>query len=178
MQSDQPKFLVLGLGNDLLGDDAVGLEVIRHLMRAAPTHPQLKLHETTEMGLVLLDLLVGCRVAVIVDSIQTGKVPPGTLHELDPDQLSCLTGRTPHFLGVAETLALGRLLGLPMPEQVRVLAVEVADPFTLGTSMTPAVRHAVPVVAERVAQVLRALGGPDIAQVTLANPTPATRPET
>jgi len=45
---------------------------------------------------------------VIVDSIQTGKAAPGFLHELDATTLNQLTGHTPHFVGVSETLALGK----------------------------------------------------------------------
>lgn len=155
MESKQGDVLVLGLGNELLSDDAVGLQVVRALAQAGPGSAGVDLRETSEMGLALLDWLVGYRAAILVDSIQTGKAPPGTVHELEPIELGQLTGRTPHFLGVAETLALGRQLGLPMPEQIRIIAVEVADPFTLGTSMTPAVQQAVPEAARRVRQLLQ-----------------------
>ena len=77
------------------------------------------------MGLALLDFFVGRRAVILVDSIQTGRVAPGTVHELDATELKQLTGRTPHFLGVGETLALGRHLGLPIPDQVTVFAIEV-----------------------------------------------------
>jgi hydrogenase maturation protease len=102
------------------------------------------------MGLALLDFLVGHRAAILVDSIQTGRVPPGTVHELDATRLKQLSGRTPHFLGVGETLALGRTLGLAVPECVQIFAIEVGDPFTLGTEMTPAVAEAVPEVVSRL----------------------------
>ena len=64
------------------------------------------------MGLALLDFITGYSAVVIVDSIQTGQAAPGFVHELDAASLKQLTGRTPHFLGVGETLALGRQLGL------------------------------------------------------------------
>jgi hypothetical protein len=71
--------------------------------------------------------------------------------------LTQLTGRTPHFLGVSETLALGRQLGLAMPEQVSIFAIEVADPFTLGTSLTPALQTALPGVVARVRAAVQSL---------------------
>ena len=109
------------------------------------------------MGLALLDFLTGYRAVLIVDSIQTGQAAPGFIHELEAASLKTLTGRTPHFLGVGETLALGRLLELPMPAEVRILAIEVEDPFTLGTQLTPTLQTALPVIVERVAAVLRAM---------------------
>jgi len=102
-----------------------------------------------EMGLALLDEIVGFDGLVIVDSIQTGQAPVGQIHEFDMAALACRRISTPHFLGVAETLALGNRLGLGMPGNVWIVAVEVADPFTLATQMTSAVEQAVDAAATR-----------------------------
>lgn len=157
MNTSADKILLLGLGNDILTDDAVGLNVVRQLRVELAAEAGIDVRETMEMGLALLDVVVGYRAVVIVDSIQTGQAPPGTIHEVDAAGLRQLTGRTPHFLGVGETLVLGRHLGLPMPEEVRIIAVEVADPFTLGTSMTEALRAALPAVRARVRATLEQL---------------------
>src|ERR1035437_2176755 len=149
--------LLLGLGNDILTDDAVGLHVVHELQRELAGHPAIDCRQTTEMGLALLDFITGYRAVAIVDSIQTGKAPPGFLHELDATALNQLTGRTPHFVGVSETLALGKQLGLPMPEQVRVFAIEVEDPFPLGTALTPALQAALPGIIARIRTALQHL---------------------
>jgi hypothetical protein len=44
-----------------------------------------------------------------------------------------------------------------MPERVKIFAIEVEDPFTLGTQMTPALQAAVPPAVERVLDLVRAL---------------------
>jgi hydrogenase maturation protease len=152
-----PRILVLGLGNDILTDDAIGLQVVRRLRDQLIGTPSIDIRETTEMGLALLDFITGYHAVVIVDSIQTRKAAPGFLHELDVPSLTQLTGRTPHFVGVSETLALGKQLGLPMPEQVRIFAIEVEDPFTLGTFLTPALQTALPGIVERISAALRGL---------------------
>jgi hydrogenase maturation protease len=150
------KVLLLGLGNDILTDDAVGLEVVHRLRDQFAGHPAVDVRETTEMGLALLDFITGYSAVVIVDSIQTGQAAPGTLHEMDAAALQQLTGRTPHFVGVSETLALGRQLGLLMPEQVRIFAIEVKDPFTLGTTLSPALQAALPAIVARIGAAVRA----------------------
>jgi len=152
MNSASPRtsVLVLGLGNDILTDDAVGLHVVRLAGERLRDTPGISVRETTEMGLTLLDEIVGCECLVLVDSVQTGKVPPGHVHEIGPDELPQVTATAPHFLGVGETLSLGTALGLEMPRRVRIFAIEVEDPFTLGTSPTPAVGQAVPAAVERV----------------------------
>lgn len=155
--SPSARILLLGLGNDILTDDAVGLHVVHELRRELADHPSIDIRETTEMGLALLDYITGYRVVFIVDSIQTGKAAPGVLHELDAAALTQLTGRTPHFVGVGETLALGRQLGLPMPEQVSIFAIEVEDPFTLGTALTTALQAALPGIVDRIRASVQSL---------------------
>jgi hydrogenase maturation protease len=145
------RLLILGLGNDILSDDAIGLRLTERLREELAGHAEIECRATTEMGLALLDYIGGYEAVFILDSIQTGKALPGFLHELDPGSLNRLVGSTPHFLGVGETLALGRQLGLEMPKQVKVFAVEVQDPFTLGTRMTPVLEAALERLTRRIA---------------------------
>ena len=156
MASAPARVLVLGLGNDILTDDAVGLRIIDALRKRLASEPDIELKATTEMGLALLDEIAERASLVLVDAVQTGRVAPGHVHELDPAELTGVLTTAPHFLGIRETLALGKLLGLAMPRQVRIVAVEVTDPFTLGTELTPAVAAAVEAAAERVAVIARA----------------------
>jgi hydrogenase maturation protease len=152
-----PAVLVLGLGNDILCDDAIGLRVVRRVATQLQGTEAVATRETEEMGLCLLDHIVGYRDLVLVDSIQTGTAPPGHLHEICADDLERMTGATPHFLGVGETLALGRELGLDVPTRIRILAIEVAEPHVLSEAMTPALEAALPAVVERALAVAREL---------------------
>ncbi len=149
--------LVLGLGNDILTDDAVGLRIVEALRARFSGEADIELKSTTEMGLALLDEIAGRESLVLVDAVQTGRAPAGSIREMDPGELGGALTTVPHFLGLRETLALGKLLGLPMPQQVRIVAVEVADPFTLGTELSPAVAAAVDAAANRVAALARQL---------------------
>ena len=150
------QIVVRGLGHDILTDDAVGLLVAREVRTRLGDTPGIAVRETTEMGLTLLDEIVDCGSLILVDAVQTGRVPPGQVHEIGPDDLPQVTATSPHFVGVGETLALGATLGLAMPWRVRIFAIEVADPFTLGTQLTAAVAQAVPAAAERVMNLARA----------------------
>ena len=152
--------LVLGLGNDLLGDDAVGLHVAREVRSRLSGAAGCEVRETTEMGLALLDEIVGCEHLLLVDAIETGKAPPGHVHEFDAGALAGRRIAAPHFVGVVETLALGRALGLAMPRNVRIFAIEVEDALTLSTSLSGEVQRAVGLAAERVATLALGLAGP------------------
>ena len=144
------KVLLLGLVNDLLSDDAVGLRVAAVLRERLADHPEITVAQTAEMGLSLLDYVTGFDALVIVDAIQTAQAAPGFVHELDASDLPALPALAPHFLGVNEALALGRSLGLQVPSAVKIFAIEVADPFTLGAQLTPALT---PVLPKLTAQI-------------------------
>jgi hydrogenase maturation protease len=75
--------LVLGLGNDILSDDAVGLNVAREIRRHLSDSDGIEVQETSEMGLALLDHIVGFADLILVDAVQTRQAPPGFLHEFD-----------------------------------------------------------------------------------------------
>ncbi len=150
MNANNAKTLVLGLGNDTLTDDAIGILAAREVRRRVAYLPDVDVRETMELGLALLDFIVGYETLIFVDAIQTGCAAPGHIHEITQHQLKSLPGRTPHFLGVSETLQLGRLLGLAMPSRLKIFAVEAADTFTFGTELTPALEEALPMAVEKI----------------------------
>jgi hydrogenase maturation protease len=147
--------LVLGLGNDILGDDAVGLNVAREIRQHLSDSDGIVVQETSEMGLSILDFIVGFDHLVLVDAVQTGRAPPGFLHELDDHQLKILPIVSPHFLGVGEIVALGGRLGLPVPRHVKIFAIEAKDPFTVAVRMTPPLRRVLRSVSLRVLAAAR-----------------------
>ncbi len=157
------KTLVLGLGNELLGDDAVGLAAVRAL-RAEPAAgangDEVEIVETALSGLALLDLMIGFDRALIIDSVCTGRRPPGTVCELAPADLDAVVAPSPHFSGLPELLALARRLEVPFPTAIRILTVETADPYTLGAGLTPAVARALPELVARAREILRAFDAP------------------
>lgn len=145
---------VLCLGNELLADDAFGHVVADRLASELPG--ALEVVKSSLAGLALLDELTEVSRLVVIDSVQTGKAPPGTLHILREEEIKPVGGPSPHYLGIFETLKLARQLGLPAPEEVIILAVETADCTTLGGPLHPAVLAAVPKVVERVREIAQA----------------------
>jgi hydrogenase maturation protease len=150
MTATRTGVLVLGLGNDLLGDDAVGLHVARAVRARLACAADCAVRETMEMGLALLDEIVGCEHLLLVDAIETDAAPPGYIHEFDADSLASRRISAPHFVGITETLALGRTLGLEMPCKVQVFAIEIKDAFTLGVTLSNEVQRAVDTAADLI----------------------------
>ena len=146
------KVLVLGLGNDLLTDDAVGLRVVHEVHQRLSGDPRVEVKATAETGLALLDVIVDYASLIVVDSVKTGREPVGHIHNLAPENFPSGSSRSPHSFGVERICELGRQRGLAVPERVRMFAVEIEDPFTLGAEMTPAVEQAIEEATDEVVE--------------------------
>ena len=92
--------LVLGLGNDLLCDDGVGLVAARRL--AETIDDRADVVTSSLHGLALIDYFIGYERAVVVDAVQTGLHPPGTVIEMDMADLRAVPGPSPHYSGLPE----------------------------------------------------------------------------
>jgi hydrogenase maturation protease len=142
--------LVLGLGNDILTDDAVGLLVARAV--AAQAGPAVQVREACVAGFDLVELLAGHERAIIVDAIRTAGGTPGAVYRLTPaDFPRPVRLGAVHEIGLLAELGLGRAVGHVMPADVVVIAVEAQETEAFGEQPTPAVAAAVP---EAVAAVL------------------------
>lgn len=143
----------LCLGNEILADDAFGKVVGQRLSRDIPG---LEVVESSASGFDLIDYLQNVCCLLVVDTVQTGRAGPGTIHILQDGDVESSAGCSPHYVGLFETLRLARELRLPVAKQVVILAVEAADCTTLGGPMHPAVNEAVPIVVERIYQLANA----------------------
>ncbi len=134
--------LVLCLGNEVLSDDRFGAVVAEELLKSERNGAEVMFAPVA--GFALLNLLADRRRVLIVDTIQTGKSPPGTLHQFESGAFTPSTHlTTSHQISLPTALELGRKLGAEMPAQVDVLAVEAQDVTTLHEGLTPEVEKAV-----------------------------------
>lgn len=146
------KPLVIGLGNDLMGDDAIGILAARSLKGQVATRADVV--ESSLHGVALLDIFIGYRRAIIIDAIHTGTRPPGSIFDLDPATLEATISPSPHFSGLPELQTIARELGLDFPKEVRIAAVEVSGAFEIGQPMSPAVAKALGPLIKRVKRIL------------------------
>jgi hydrogenase maturation protease len=144
--------LVVGFGNDLVGDDGCGLAVARRLR--GPGAPRVE--EGHSDSLRLPSLWAGEGEIWLVDALVRG-APPGTIHRLSHEELMSIPQRhaTAHQLSLPESL---RWIAHSYPEMAgvryRMWGIEPAS-LTLGEGLSPAVEAAVESVG---AEILREAG--------------------
>jgi hydrogenase maturation protease len=149
------KTLVLGLGNPLLSDDGVGIRVA-HEVADQVKSPQVTISETNVAGLGLLDSIVGYDKVIIIDAIQTEKGQAGQIYRMGSEDFS-LTKHfsSPHQVNLATALELGKMLGLAMPREIAIFAVEAKDVSTFSEGCTPEVEQVIPEVVAMVLEELK-----------------------
>lgn len=141
VENEYARIRLLGLGNEILTDDAFGILVAREVKRLIPR--LIEVVCSSAAGFNLMDDLLGTSHLIVVDTIVTGTARPGTVHVFRVDQIGTATCVAPHFLGLVEVLAVGRQLHLSVPKSTIFIAVEAADCATIGGVMHPDVRSAI-----------------------------------
>jgi len=155
--------LVLGLGNEYAGDDAVGVLAVRALR--AELARDADVVESAASGLALLEVFAGYDHAVVVDSIRTGRSPAGTIVEAGLAELGVAIAPSLHQAGIPELAAVARRLGMGFPDRTRVLGVEVAGPLVFGAPMTEPVAAAMAPLGQHVLNQVRRWASEDSGSV-------------
>ncbi len=143
--------LVLAVGNELSGDDGLGVHALRALHlpeNLAALPPDVELVEGGTAGLALLPAISGARALVIIDAVDVG-AEPGSVHVLSGSDLYAnLVRLSVHQVGTSDLLAAARLAGM-LPERVVLVGVQPAT-IAAGLDLSPAVAAALPAVVEAV----------------------------
>jgi hydrogenase maturation protease len=141
---------IIGLGNELLSDDGLGIRAIRQL-RKRLGGGAYSFEELSVGGLELLDHITGCERCIIVDAIATGAHPAGTvLRFLQTTDSDPITLTSSHQIDLSQVLTLARLLGGDIPRTVLVYGIEAQDVVTFHDGCTPEVGRAIPRLVETI----------------------------
>lgn len=106
-----------------------------------------------------MELLEGYDRAIIIDAIQTRNGHPtgsiftmdlADLREISPTQHSA----SAHDTSLVTALDVGKQLGMKLPDEIVIFAVEVENILDFSEKPTPAVAEAIPKVTEMVLEIL------------------------
>lgn len=158
MDHEAERILIVGVGNELLGDEGLGVHVVRALQAMRPALPGHV--DVLEAGTSLMDALprmVSYARVIIVDAVQAGK-RPGSIHRIEAGrgfekQWGCGGVVSLHELGVAETLEIGALMGL-RPKSLLMVGAE-PERIEPGMELSPRLVHA----AKRIVSMLLSEAG-------------------
>jgi len=132
--------IVLGLGNPLMGDDAIGLLALERLAALAFT-PPVEYIDGGVWGLALLPDIERAGALLLLDAVQ-GDRAPGALYLLSAGDIPrFLSGKlSPHQVDVRELLALAQVRN-SLPVRLQVVGVQPAA-VEFGDDLSPEVAAA------------------------------------
>ena len=156
------KTVVLGLGNPIVSDDAVGLHVVDAIRQilGEPLPDGLEVRTSQRAGFELVELLAGFDHAIIVDCLELPDPVPGRVRQLTLEDVAGsvrLVGV--HEVTIGHAFSLGRITGVKMPDDVVIYAIEGQDMHTVGETMTPPVSAAVDPLAREIVELWMNEGG-------------------
>ena len=147
-----PPILVLGLGNELLKDDAVGIRVAERLAAVFPD--EVEVRSTALFGLALIDELVGRDKVLLIDSYVPENFGLSKIREIRLSAIVKAAAPSPHFVGLGEIIEIMRALEIGFPRQVRILAIPVLDPVTFSSEMSFEVQAHVGKAVQRASRIV------------------------
>ena len=147
--------IIVGLGNPILSDDGVGIQIARQLKERTAGRPGLEVIEAYAGGLRLLDLLVGFQRAIIIDAMETRDCEPGTIRRFSPSDLKATRNvSSSHDTSLANALETARALGMKVPEEVIIFGIEAGVVDSFSEELSEKVAAAVPEVVEKVLGII------------------------
>jgi len=151
------KTLVIGLGNPILGDDGVGWAVVESLQSTVHCPPFTVIETASLGGLSLMERMLGYDRVVLVDSMETGQGPVGSVQTFPlaslPDPMSGHSASA-HDTSLMTALRTAQQIGADIPNRVDVVAIEAQNVYDFSEELSPPVAAAVPVAVEYVMKLL------------------------
>jgi len=160
--SAQPKTLIVGLGNPILGDDGVGWRIAERVQKCLQAEPagagSLEVDCLALGGLSLMERLVGYQRAILIDAITTHQNPPGTVTRFPLEALpEHVAGHTTaaHDTSLKTAIAVGRSMGAPLPEMIIIVAVEAEQVYNFSEELSPEIAAAITPAEQMVLDIIR-----------------------
>jgi len=170
------KTLVIGLGNPILGDDGVGWKIAETVKERLSTETYFRLpvrptgtkaiHYLSPIevdclslgGLSLMERLLGYERAIIIDSMETGQNPVGSVRTFPlaslPDPVAGHSASA-HDTSLVTALKTAESIGADVPKQVDIVAVEAQNVYDFSEELSPPVAAAVPDAVQAVFDLLQ-----------------------
>ena len=163
------KTLIIGLGNPILGDDGVGWRVAEQVERAVtaslakkgsdapPSWSEIEFKYLSVGGLSLMEAMIGVERVILIDALDTGQRPVGTVLALRLEELPNRAAghlSSAHDTTLQNALQVGESMGAELPDEILVVAIEAEMNYNFSEQLSQPVAAAVPEAAHIVIDLL------------------------
>ena len=151
------KVVVLGVGNTLLTDEAIGVRAVEALQQRYRLPSEVTVIDGGTAGMELLESLEDLDKLIIVDCVRVGQPPATVIRRVDDEVPAFFrTKISPHQIGISDVLA-ALTLRERFPQRLALIGIQPKELET-GIELTPEVAATIPVVLAMVVGELRSCG--------------------
>ncbi|MDR1777185.1 MAG: HyaD/HybD family hydrogenase maturation endopeptidase [Desulfovibrio sp.] len=150
---ENPKILILGVGNILLSDEGFGVRAVECLQKRHVWPSTVRLLDGGTQGLMLMPELQECDLLVVLD-VALGGGTPGTVYLLEGEDLrkSFSFRDSMHQTDLLDTLIACELAG-HRPQAI-VIGMEPFDYKSMSVDLTPQAEERLPEFCRKVVEEL------------------------
>jgi hydrogenase maturation protease len=152
------KTLVIGLGNPILGDDGVGWKIADEVSSVLGPQTSIEVDTAALGGLSLMERMLDYDRVVLVDSMETGQSPVGSVCIFPlaslPDPMAGHSAST-HDTSLITALKTAESIGAEVPKYVDVVAIEAQNVYDFSEELSPPVAAAVPGAVQAVLDLIQ-----------------------
>ena len=136
------KTIIIGIGNPILGDDGVGIHVVRMLKEAIDDNDMV-MEEASTGGMNLLDMILGHDRAVLVDSICSDELEIGEVVVVrDPSRIGSAHSSNPHDVSFPEAIALAENMGEErIPREIWLVGINIIPVHDFSEVLSSRIDH-------------------------------------
>jgi hydrogenase maturation protease len=129
--------LVIGMGNPLLTDDGIGVKLVEELKKKNE-FGKLEFRAESVGGFEILDIIEGYDTVVFIDAIRTENGKAGEVSYLKlEDFKETLHLSNMHDVSFLTAVELGKKLGLSIPGNIFILAIEIVEDLVFSSDLSP-----------------------------------------
>lgn len=137
--------IVLGVGNQILGNDGVGVYVA-NIVKKQVNDPNITIDEAITGGMNLLDLLIGYDKAVIIDAVKSEDGEHGEVRRIPISDFNTMHSCNPHDVSLIEAIEMAKKMGeKKIPKEIVIIGVMMKEiPCEFGEILSDEIAAAIP----------------------------------
>lgn len=142
--------LIIGLGNPIMGDDAVGCKTAQAVQARvnAMGLVDVEVDQFFRGGISLMERLLGYERVLIIDSITGTGRQPGEIALLTLNDVPSYNTSSPHDGSLKNAIEFAQTIGEPVPGRVDILAVEIEPKYEFSDELSSQVKASIPAMVK------------------------------
>lgn len=151
------RILILGLGNDILSDDAIGIKLVDRLKNELKL-ASLEYKTSSSGGIEIVELLANYDRAIIIDAIKTADGNAGDIYHFTREHFQeTLHASSFHDVSFLTALNLADKMEIKTPSKIDIIAIEIVEDLVFSNEFSPPIASKYEAIYEEVKQYISKL---------------------